>query len=284
VLECVVNIAAGAGPALDALAAACGEALLDRHADTDHDRSVFTLAGPADGDAESAALALAAAAAAHLDLATRPEGVHPRLGVVDVVPFVALGQPPNTAVAAAHRAGAHLAEELAVPVFFYDDADPAGRSLPTVRRDAFADRAPDLGPPRPDPRLGATAVGARPPLVAVNCWLDRDDVGLAEAVARAVRARDGGLPGVRALGLRLASRGVAQVALNVADLAVTGVEEACETVRRAVGARGATVERVEWVGLVPEAEWARCSAAFLAWSGLDRSRTVEARLTGAAGR
>jgi len=279
-----VNIAAGAGPALDALDAACGEALLDRHTDTDHDRSVFTLAGPADGDAESAAMALAAAAAAHLDLATRPDGVHPRLGIVDVVPFVALGQPADTAVAAAHRAGAQLAEELAVPVFFYDDADPAGRSLPTVRRDAFADRAPDLGPPRPDPRLGAAAVGARPPLVAVNCWLDRDNVGLAQAVAGAVRARDGGLPGVRALGLRLASRGVAQVSLNVADLAVTGVEEACETVRRAVEARRAAVERVEWVGLVPEAEWARCSAAFLAWSGLDRSRTVEARLAGAAPR
>ena len=99
-----------------------------------------------------------------------------------------------------------------------------------------------------------------------------------------MRARDGGLPGVRALGLRLASRGVAQVSLNVADLARTGVEEACETVRRAVEARGAAVERVEWVGLVPEAERARCSAAFLAWSGLDRSRTVEARLAGAARR
>ena len=284
-LECVVNVAAGdAGPPLDALRAACGDALLDRHVDPDHDRTVFTLAGPGDDDAEAAAQRLADAAAARLDLTTRPAGAHPRLGILDVVPFVALGQPAERAVAAARRAAVHLADELGVPVFFYGDADRARRTLPELRRDAFVSRGPDRGPARPHPRLGATAVGARAPLVAVNCWLDRDDLPLARAVARAVRARDGGLPGVRSLGLRLASRGVAQVSMNVTDLAATGVEAACEAVRRRVEDGAGAVERVEWVGLVPEAEWARCSPAFLAWSGLDRSQTVEARLAGAARR
>ena len=278
VLECVVNVGAGRGPALDDLAAACGDALLDLHADVDHDRSVFTLAGPGDGAAETAALALADAAATQLDLSARPSGVHPRLGIVDVVPFVAVREPAAAAVAAARRAGAHLADALAIPVFFYGDADPASRSLPSVRRDAFAVRAPDLGPPRPNPRLGAAAVGVRPPLVAVNCWLDRDDLDLARAVARAVRERDGGLRGVRALGLRLGSRGVAQVSMNVTELEATGVEAACDTVRGRVEARGARVTEVEWVGLVPAAEWARCSPAFRSWSGLGESRTLEARL------
>ena len=273
-----MNVAAGAGPALDVLAEACGDALLDRHADQDHDRSVFTLAGPDDRAAETAALALADAAARELDLTTRPPGVHPRLGVVDVVPFVAWDQPGATAVAAARRAGGQLAERHGVPVFFYDEADPERRSLPSVRREAFGVRAPDLGPARPHPRLGAAAVGARPPLVAVNCWLDRDDLRLARAVAGEVRERDGGLPGVRALGLRLASRGITQVSMNVTDLGATGVEAACEAVRRRVEARGAAVSEVEWVGLVPAAEWGRCSQAFRAWSGLDQSRTVEARL------
>jgi len=285
VLECVVNVAAG-GPLddLEALAAAAGAAVLDRHTDPDHDRSVFTLGRTDDRGVEAATLALAHAAAARLDLTDRPAGVHPRLGVIDVVPFVALGQPPETATAAARRTGARLADELGVPVFFYGDADPAGRSLPTVRRDAFATRAPDLGPARSHPRLGATAVGARAPLVAVNCWLDRDDLPLARSVATAVRARDGGLPGVRALGLRLASRGVTQVSMNVTDLPATGVEPACEAVRRHLEDAGAGVARVEWVGLVQEAERARCSPAFLTWSDLDPSRTIEARLVGRARR
>ena len=285
VLECVVNLAEGRSAAvLDALAAASGDALLDRHADVDHDRSVFTLAGPGPRDALAAATALARVAAARVDLAGRLPGVHPRLGVIDVVPFVALGEPAVVAVDAARAFAAWIGAELAVPAFLYDDADPAGRTLPELRRTAFAGRAPDAGPDHPHPRLGATAVGARAPLVAVNCWLDRDDLALARSVAGAVRGRDGGLPGVRALGLRLASRGVTQVSMNVTDLAATGVEAACGAVRTRVEAAGATVGQVEWVGLAPEPEWARCSPAFRAWSGLDRSRTIEGRLVGPARR
>ncbi len=277
-LECVVNVAEGRDAAvLSRLATACGDALLDLHADADHHRSVFTLAGPGPRDAAWAAAGLTRAATADLDLAGH-EGVHPRLGVVDVVPFVALDEPDEVAVDAAREFAARVAAELAIPVFFYGAADPDGRDLPSVRRDAFRRRPPDVGPSQPSPRWGATAVGARPPLVAVNCWLDRDDLDLACSVAAAVRERDGGLPGVRALGFRLASTGQVQVSMNVTDLAATTVGAACEAVAGAVGAAGAAVARVEWVGLVPGEAIDRCSPAFRAWSGLDRSRSIENRL------
>jgi glutamate formiminotransferase / 5-formyltetrahydrofolate cyclo-ligase len=170
-----------------------------------------------------------------------------------------------------------------VPVFLYDDADPDRRPLPDARRDAFDARSPDRGPHLPHPTVGAVAVGARPPMVAVNCWLDRDDVALARAVAAAVRERDAGLLGVRALGLRLAERGVAEVSMNLVDLDRTGVEAACMEVRRRVDAAGARVTKVEIVGLVPAAELDRCSPAFLRWAGLGPDLTIEHRLATRAG-
>ena len=283
-LECVANVAEGRDRAtLDALAAACGPSLLDLHVDADHHRSVFTLAGPGRHDAAAAARALARGVGARLDL-TGHRGVHPRLGALDVVPFVALEEPREVAVEAARSFAAWLGAELGVPAFLYDAADPAGRSLPEVRRAVDRGRAADVGPARAHPMLGVAAVGARAPLVAVNCWLARADLGLARSIAAGVRGRDGGLPGVRALGLPLASRGAVQVSLNVTDLEATGVEAACTEVRAQAEAAGTGVDRVEWVGLVPEAEVARCSPGFRAWSGLDRSRTVEARLAGVARR
>ena len=281
-LECVPNVAEGrAGGVLDALAAACGASLLDLHVDADHHRSVFTLAGPADGDAADAVRALARAVAAQLDVRGH-DGVHPRLGALDVVPFVALGEPAGAAVAPARTFATWLAAELGVPSYLYDAADPARRTLPAVRRAAAAGVAPDVGPDRPPSRLGGVAVGARAPLVAVNCWLAQPDLVVARQLATAVRERDGGLPGVRALAFELPSQHAVQVSLNVTDLDATGVEAACEAVRARADAAANPVTRVEWVGLVPEAELERCSPAFRRWSGLDRSRTIEARLAGAA--
>jgi glutamate formiminotransferase len=278
-LECVPNVAEGRDTlVLDALSAACGSSLLDLHVDPDHHRSVFTLAGPAACDAEAAIRRLAVSVAEHLDLATHA-GVHPRVGALDVVPFVALeGTSTADAVDAARAFAAWAAEELEVPVFLYGDVDPRYRSLPDLRRDAFTARAPDLGPLRPHPKLGAIAVGARPVLVAVNCWLDRDDVALARTIARSVRERDGGLAGVRALGFRLASVGQAQVSMNLVDLDATGLQRACDTVRAHARAHGADVARVELVGLLPTSEYARCDDAFLEWSGISASQTIEARL------
>jgi glutamate formiminotransferase len=276
VLECVPNVSAGRDEiVLAALWHACADALLDVHTDVDHHRSVYTLSGPR---CAVTARALAVTVARYVDI-SRHEGVHPRLGALDVVPFVALaGSDPANAVAEAREFAAWIAETLAVPAFLYGDADAGGRSLPQLRRDAFTARAPDFGPPTPHPRLGAVAVGARPVLVAVNCDLDGDDVALARDIAREVRERDGGLPGVRALGWLLPSRGVAQVSMNLVDLARTGLQAACEAVRDRARGRGRDVARVELVGLVPEAELARSDPAFLAWAGIGPDRTIESRL------
>ena len=279
-LECVVNVSEGRRPeVLARLAAAVGGELLDVHADPDHHRSVFTLAGDRAG-VEAAALRLAEVACRHIDLAEH-RGVHPRLGAVDVVPFVALDPADREAATSAVRTFAgQVAERLGIPVFCYDEADPSARSLPDVRRDAFRVRPPDFGPPEPHPRWGAMAVGARPLLVAVNCELDTADLAVAAEIARRVRERDGGLPGVRALGFLLGSRGRTQVSMNLVDLQATGVETACSEVRRLAFDRGTGVTAVELVGLLPAAELARCSAEFLQWSGLGRKDTIESRLRG----
>jgi glutamate formiminotransferase len=282
VLECVINVSEGRrAEILDALTRAAGPTVLDVHADPDHNRAVFTLGGePA--DVERAARELAREAAAGLDLHEH-DGAHPRLGVIDVVPFVALTPTSRVlARAAAHHYARWSSQELRVPVFLYDDADSQHRTLPQARRDAFVRREPDLGPAAPHPRLGATAVGARPPLVAVNCDLASDDVELARRIARAVRERNGGLPGVRALGLALASRRRAQVSMNLVALEQTGLEAACTAVRDHAAAAGIDIARLELVGLMPAAELERCSDEFRAWSGISASSTIEARAVAAA--
>ncbi len=277
-LECVPNVAEGQRrDVVDALAATCGASLLDVHTDPDHHRSVFTLAGPGFRDAETAAAALARDVASRLDL-TDHEGVHPRFGVLDVVPFCALDEDHEVAASAAVAFAEWASVELELPVFLYDDADPLRRSLPELRAEAFVQRVPDLGPRAPHPTLGAVAVGARPPLVAVNCWLDTNDVIVAREIAHHVRERDGGLAGVRALGLLLESEDVVQVSMNLVDLPVTGVEDACTEVRRLAGRDDWTITQVEIVGLVPAIEADRWSEPFRAWSKLGDDLTIEARL------
>ena len=277
-LECVANVSEGRlAAAIDALAEATGPALLDVHRDPDHNRSVFTIAG-SPHETLTAVRRLAAAVASTLDLGAH-EGVHPRLGALDVVPFVALGDTAHDAATRAARAfaiwwaGAH-----GVPCFFYDDADPTGRDLPSVRRDAFTARAPDFGPSGPHPRLGATAVGARPVLVALNCVLDGGVVEDAQEIARAARERDGGMPGVRALGFWLESRDRPQVSMNLVDLERTGVEKACARIEELARARGRVLREIELVGLIPAAELARCGPEVRAAASLDERRTIEGRM------
>jgi len=278
VLECVANVSEGRGAiVLDALAGACGAALLDRHVDPDHHRSVFTLAGPGPDDAASAVRRLADAVASAVDLRGH-SGVHPRLGALDVVPFVALDGDVSRALHAARDFATWWAE-YGVPIFFYDLADTEDRPLPSVRRDAFAGHVPDLGPSAPHPALGATAVGVRPPMVAVNCVLRDDDLALAHRIAARVRESSGGMRGVRALGFALASQVRAQVSMNLVDLDATGLEAACTEVRAAARENGNDIVAVELVGLVPAVELARCSDAFRAWARIDDSVTIEARLS-----
>ena len=263
VLECVANVSEGRDAGvLRALASAAGDSLLDVHSDAHHHRSVFTLAGDPSA-VEADVRALAADAVARLDL-RHHTGAHPRLGVVDVVPFVPLeGSTLADAVAARDRFLAWAGTELALPGFAYGPE----RTLPDVRRRAFVDLAPDAGPPEPHETAGAVCVGAREVLVAYNVWLaDGADAALAREVARAVRGR-----AVRALGLDVGGR--AQVSMNLVDPTAVGPAEAYDAVAALADVAGA-----ELVGLLPAAVLDRVPVA--RWPELDlgRSRTIESRL------
>lgn len=234
-----------------------GVAVLDIHTDPDHHRSVLTFAGPAPNLLDGLIRAARAAVEA-IDL-RQHAGVHPRLGALDVVPFVGL-DPAGRAAApeAARRFAAAAANELGVPCFFYESACEAypPRSLPEVRRRAFRDLAPDRAPPGltgPHPSAGAIAVGARDLLVAFNVDLATDDIAAVRGIAAAVRERDGGLAGVRALGLRLPSRGATQISMNLVQPLTTGVGAAYAAVSAEARARGIAVLGSELVGLAPEA-------------------------------
>jgi glutamate formiminotransferase len=281
VLECVINVSEGRDMArLRAIAQACGPSLVDVHADPDHHRSVFTLAGPGGRDAAQGARALAAAVAEQCSIVGH-EGEHPRFGALDVVPFVALGGTKVERAQAAEEArafGEWWAREFAVPVFLYDDADPEGRDLPNARSTSFRSRAPDFGPSAPHTRLGATAVGARRPLVAVNCVLVSRDIIVARRIAREMRERSGGLVGVRALGFFLPEAKRAQVSMNLVDLDHTGVQDACLHVRSLARRHGTDVASVELVGLIPGRDLDQCTDDFLQWSRLDAESTVEVRV------
>lgn len=278
-LECVINISEGQDQVvLTALSRACGSALLDRHTDADHHRSVFTLAGNDPSACIDAARELTDAASSRIDIRAH-FGVHPRLGVIDVVPFVALHSTPSSD--AGHAAIDYAEWVVAthgIPVFLYGDADPEKRSLPDARRTAFKTRSPDLGPNTPHPTLGAIAVGARPPMVAINVDIDSDDLALAREIAGKVRERDGGLPGVRSLGFDLPQLAQVQVSMNIVGLEQTSIEEACVEVERLIVESGAAVARIELVGLVPDSALEACSKEFLERSGLNSNVSLENRV------
>jgi glutamate formiminotransferase len=262
VLECVVNVSEGRDRArIDALAAAAGTELLDVHTDPHHHRSVLTLVG------EDAPRRVATTAVAVLDLRGH-DGVHPRLGVVDVVPFVALaGSSADDALAARDRFLRWFADAPGVPCFAYGPE----RTLPEVRRRAFVDLSPTAGPSAPHPTAGATAVGARPVLVAYNVWLERGDLDAARAIAAAVRR-----PALRALGLQVGPR--VQVSMNLVDPALLGPAAAFDLVVEAGVPLGATVAGAELVGLLPDAVLRDVPRD--RWAALDlaEDRTIEARL------
>jgi glutamate formiminotransferase len=281
VLECVINVSEGRDmERLRFLAEACGPSLVDVHADEDHNRAVFTLAGPGFRDAVHGARRLAAAVAERCSIVEHT-GEHPRFGALDVVPFVALGGTKAERAQAGEEArafGEWWATDFAVPVFLYDDADPEKRDLPHARTHGFKSRTPDFGPDAPHPRLGASAVGARRPLVACNCVLVSREVVIARRIARELRETAGGVPGVRALGFFLAHLGRAQVSMNLFDLDRTGVQDAVLHVRELARKHGTDVASVEVVGLVPRREVDRSDDDFLAWSGIDATATIEARV------
>lgn len=288
-LESVPNVSEGRDPrALEALreAFSAPARLLDAHADPDHHRSVYTLVGPDDALVET----LLAGARRAFDLVDlrRHEGVHPRIGAVDVCPIVPLRpedeeRARRVALALADR----LAGELELPVFFYgrlrDDArEPAalrrGGTEELARRLASGKIVPDRGPSELHPTAGGVILGVRRPLIAFNVNLGTRDVEVARAVARAVRERDGGFPGVRALGLDLPTAGLAQVSMNVTDWEAAALHEIVARIRAEAEARGAEVAGSELVGLMPAGAAVAAAGSALGLDGFDSSRVLELRL------
>ena len=253
-VQCVPNFSAGRDPA--AIAAIVGAAqqtpgvrLADWSADPDHNRLVVTLVGPPE-PIKAAALAAAAAAIAAIDLRAHT-GVHPRLGAIDVLPFVPLsGITLADCAALAADAGAALAAAHALPVFFYEAASPQNHTLPFVRKSAFGTLSPDLGPSAPHPTAGAVVVGARGPLVAYNVSLASADITIARAVARELRDLPD-LPGIRALGLRLPSRRLTQVSMNLTRPADTPLFAVFAYIDRRARALGTTALESEVIGALP---------------------------------
>lgn len=260
-LECVVNISEGRDrQVIGRVAAAAGRDLLDVHTDQHHHRSVLTLVG------EDAARAVATEAVDRIDLRDH-HGAHPRIGALDVVPFVPLnGATLHDAVAARDRFCAWAGERLGLPCFAYGPE----RSLPDVRRLAFAGLKPDAGPARPHVSAGAVAVGARPLLVAYNVWLAEPDLALARRIAREVRS-----PAIRTLGLAIGER--VQVSMNLLDPVTVGPEAATDAV-----AERAPIAGCELVGLVPRAVLDAIAPERWAALALSPDRTIEARLTAKA--
>jgi glutamate formiminotransferase / 5-formyltetrahydrofolate cyclo-ligase len=309
-VECVPNVSEGRRPeVVDEVVAAFagadpGVLVLDRSSDADHDRSVLTLAGPGPALVE-AAVAGARACARLIDL-NRQRGVHPRMGALDVLPFVPLGQatslrggadPDLDCAALAERAGRRIAAEAGIPVYLYGAAArrPGRAALPAVRGRGFealraalaagdAARAPDLGGPGLHPTAGATAVGARELLIAYNVDLAGADLDLAHRIAAAVRERDGGLPAVRAMGVALedrggpGDRGLVQVSMNLLDYKVTPPAVAFAAVAELAERAGARVHASEIVGLVPAAALAGVDPADLLLPASTPDRLLEERL------
>ena len=297
IVECVPNVSEGRDPARLARVAAAvratpGVTLADVHADPDHHRSVFTFLGqPA--TVAAGAVALADAALAEIDMREH-RGIHPRIGALDVLPFVPLSDTPmSVAVTLAHAVGATLATRHALPVYYYGEAArrPERRALRELRHGEYEGLAarlggeagrPDDGPARFDPRRGAVLVGARGVLVAYNVWLASDDLAAARAIAREVRASGGGLPAVQALGLPLASRGRVQVSMNLLDHRVTPIPAAYDRVAQAAARRGIAIERAELVGLAPRAAFAGRAPASVGLPEFTSAQELDVHLARAA--
>jgi len=292
-VECVPNFSEGRRlevvRALEqAIASVEGVAVLDTHWDPDYHRCVITFAGEPQAVARAAFLGVAEAVR-RIDLREH-RGSHPRIGAADVVPLVPLrGITLAELVPIARALGERIWRELGVPVFLYGEAasSPERRELSFVRRGNFEglpramqdnpSRWPDFGPPRVHPTAGATAVGVRPPLIAYNVDLDTHDLEIARAVARRVRESGGGLPGVRAIGVKLAS-GHTQVSMNLLDYRTTPLHRVLERVKEEAERLGARVTGSEIVGLVPEEALCQCAEHYLGLRAFGPGKVLERRL------
>jgi glutamate formiminotransferase len=292
-IECVPNVSEGRrADVIDRLfscvARIAGVRLLDHSSDPTHNRSVLTFAGEP-GPLADAVLALFETAVEAIDLRAHT-GAHPRLGAVDVVPFIPLrGAAMSDCVALAHTTAAAVASRFHIPVFLYEEAaaTETRRNLADIRRGEFEglaaklalpDWKPDYGPSQPHPSAGAAVIGARAPLIAFNVNLATGSLKTAKAIAAAVRQSSGGLPFVKALGLAIEHRGVTQVSMNLTNYERTPIVRVFEAVRHEAELRGTTVLESEIVGLVPEAALPPDPEQSLQLSGFNAGQVLEKRL------
>jgi glutamate formiminotransferase / formiminotetrahydrofolate cyclodeaminase len=293
-VECVPNFSEGRKPETvqriaEAIAAVNTACVLDTHIDPDHNRSVITFVASPD-DVVNAAFQAVKRASELIDMRTH-QGEHPRLGATDVLPFVPVNNVTmDDCVRLAHEAGRRIARELLIPVYYYEQAAlrPDRINLEDVRRGALEllreqittnpERAPDEGLPVVHDIAGAIAVGARPFLIAFNVVLRSEDITIARRIAKTIRARSGGLPFLKALGFRLATRSYVQVSMNLVNYEVTGMAAAYEAISREAMQLGVEIDSAEIVGLVPRAALDREAAYFARLENFSESKILENRI------
>lgn len=293
ILESVPNFSEGRRREVcEAIAEAArreGAKVLDLEMDKDHHRSVLTFVGPPPAVA-AGAFAAARKAVELIDL-TRHRGEHPRMGAIDVLPFVPLrGASMEDAVRTATEVGRRIGEELRLPVFLYEAAAtrPDRKNLADIRKPQFEglrdligkdpDRTPDFGPNAIHPTAGCVAVGARLPLIAYNVDLETEDVALAKKIAKKIRERDGGLPGIKALGLAIPDRRCAQVSINVCDYTRTGLLAVFRAVEAEAARLGAQVRSSEVIGLLPQEALPPDGERVLRLAGFSPRQVLESHL------
>lgn len=289
-IECVPNFSEGRRPeVIEAIVGAVsrvpGVVLLDRSSDHDHNRTVVTLAGSPEGLKE-AILRLYEAALQHIDLREH-KGEHPRMGAVDVVPFIPVRNASmEDCVALAKEVGQAVAEKFGVPMFLYSEAasDPSRKVLANIRKGEFEGMAeklqdpawkPDFGPAAPHPSAGVSAIGARFFLIAYNLQLDTPDLKVAQAIAKAVRASSGGLQNVQAMGVFLADRNQAQVSMNLLNYEKTPIHRVQELVKIEAARYGARVVGAEIVGLIPQQALLEAASYYLQVENWSSSLVLE---------
>ena len=293
VIECVPNISEGRDRGrveeiAAAIRAAPGARLLDVSSDPSHNRSVLTLVGDGDGVA-AAVRALFAAALPRIDL-MRHAGEHPRMGAVDVVPFIPIrGATVEQCVALSRAVGAEIAERFGVPVYLYEDSATSEkrRNLADIRKgefEGFAEKMkspewrPDFGPDRPHPTAGVVAVGARAPLIAYNINLGTADLAVADRIAKAIRHIGGGFRYVKAMGVSLAERGIVQVSINMTNFRKTPLHRVFECVRSEAERHGVPIVGSEIVGLTPADALFQAAEHYLRLERFTPEQVIETRL------
>lgn len=293
-IECVPNVSEGRDAStIDAIAEAIHSApdvrLLNIHSDPDHNRSVFTYVSESADAIQEATLRLFEVAVPRIDLRIH-HGAHPRVGAVDVVPFVPLeGSTMAACVAVAEETAAAIAERFHIPIYLYEHAarQEHRRELPVIRSGGFENFAqkihdprwvPDFGPAQMHPTAGVSVVGARVPLIAFNMQLGTDRLDVAQACARAVRGISGGLRFVRALPIELKSKGLVQVSMNLLDYRRTPIHRAFEVVQMEARRYGVSVQSSEIVGLVPAAAMYEVAEWHLRISGWRTDMVLEERI------